>query len=98
MQLVAKAGTVGVIGVYPPTAQSLPIGLAMNKNLTVNMGNCNHRRYVHELVDIVASGQMGLAANVTQAEPMTDVTAAYEALDRREPGWVKVKIEPSSVR
>jgi threonine dehydrogenase-like Zn-dependent dehydrogenase len=96
VQSVAKAGTVGVIGVYPPTAQSFPIGLAMNKNLTVNMGNCNHRRYVHALIDIVASGQMGLAANVTQTEPIADVIAAYEAFDRREPGWVKVKIEPSS--
>jgi threonine dehydrogenase-like Zn-dependent dehydrogenase len=39
---------------------------------------------------------MGLAANITQSEPITDVIAAYEAFDRREPGWVKVKIEPTS--
>jgi threonine dehydrogenase-like Zn-dependent dehydrogenase len=96
VQSVAKAGTLGIIGVYPPSAQSFPIGLALNKNLTVNMGNCNHRRYVHDLIDVVASGRMGLAANITQSEPIADVIAAYEAFDRREPGWVKVKIEPSS--
>jgi threonine dehydrogenase-like Zn-dependent dehydrogenase len=34
------------LGVYPPAAQAFPLGEAMNKNLTVNMGNCNHRRYI----------------------------------------------------
>jgi threonine dehydrogenase-like Zn-dependent dehydrogenase len=47
---VAKAGTLAIIGVYPPQAQAFPIGQAMNKNLTVKMGNCNHRRYIPELV------------------------------------------------
>lgn len=50
---VAKAGTIGIIGVYPPNATSFPIGMAMNKNLTLKMGNCNHRHYVPHLVDLV---------------------------------------------
>jgi len=37
---VAKAGTIGIIGVYPPQAHSFPIGETMNKNLTVKAGNC----------------------------------------------------------
>src|SRR3712207_1271939 len=35
VRTVAKAGTVGIIGVYPPTVQSFPIGEAMNKNLSI---------------------------------------------------------------
>jgi threonine dehydrogenase-like Zn-dependent dehydrogenase len=38
---LAKAGTLSIIGVYPQQAKSFPIGLAMNKNLAVRMGNCN---------------------------------------------------------
>lgn len=94
VQSLAKAGTLGIIGVYPPTAQAFPVGMAMNKNLTVNMGNCNHRRYVHQLIDLVQSGAMGLAANLTQDEALTDVIGAYESFDRREPGWIKVKLSP----
>lgn len=57
VQALAKAGTLSIIiGVYPPTHQFFPIGMAMNKNLTINMGNCNHRKYVPTLVDIVESG------------------------------------------
>ena len=50
VEAVAKAGTLAIIGVYPPQAQAFPIGQAMNKNLTVKMGTCNHRRYIPELI------------------------------------------------
>jgi len=92
VEAVAKAGTIGIIGVYPPTASSFPIGAAMNKNLTINAGNCNHRRYLPELIDIVASGRMSLAPNVTQAMAFEEIIGAYEAFDRREPGWIKVAL------
>ncbi len=39
VESVAKAGSIGIIGVYPPTMRSWPIGAAMNKNLTVKIGN-----------------------------------------------------------
>src|SRR5581483_1691969 len=40
---LAKAGEFAIIGVYPETAKRFPIGQAMMKNLTIRMGNCNHR-------------------------------------------------------
>ena len=92
VRAVAKAGTIGIIGVYPPQANSFPIGEAMNKNLTVNMGNCNHRRYLPHLIDLVASGAMRLAPNITQDKPIDDVIDAYRHFDRREEGWLKTKL------
>ena len=56
-QSVAKAGTIGVIGVYPPQHEAFPIGEAMNANLTVKLGNCNHRKYVPGLLSKIAAGQ-----------------------------------------
>lgn len=58
VQALAKAGTLSIIGVYPPNHQFFPLGMAMNKNLTVNMGNCNHRKYIPMLVDMVESGSI----------------------------------------
>ena len=46
VESVAKAGTMSIVGVYPPTLKSFPSGMAMNKNITVRMGNCNHRKYL----------------------------------------------------
>ncbi|MEY9211344.1 glutathione-dependent formaldehyde dehydrogenase [Thermobifida halotolerans] len=90
---VAKAGTVAIIGVYPPGTDTFPIGQAMNKNLALNMGNCNHRKYIPKLLDMVASQQLDITSVLTQEEPITgDVLRAYEAFDRHEPGWTKVAL------
>ena len=93
VQAVAKAGTVSIIGVYPPTMETFPIGQAMNKNLTLKMGNCNHRKYIPKLVDMVASGVVDPVKILTQMEPMQDAISAYRAFDERQPGWIKVELE-----
>jgi threonine dehydrogenase-like Zn-dependent dehydrogenase len=95
-QAVAKAGTIGIIGVYPQTISTYPIGVVMNKNLTVKAGNCNHRRYMPDLLRLVAEGGVDPALLLTEEEPMTDVMAAYREFDRRRPGWLKVALNPAA--
>lgn len=94
VQALAKAGTLSIIGVYPLTHRFFPIGMAMNRNLTINMGNCNHRKYIPPLVDMVRSGEVDPKQILTQVEPMTSVIDAYKAFDTRQPGWVKVELVP----
>ncbi|MEW5927513.1 MAG: zinc-dependent alcohol dehydrogenase [Gemmatimonadota bacterium] len=93
---LAKAGTLSIIGVYPETVEFFPIGKAMNKNLTLQMGNCNHRKYIPMLLDLVASGVVDPVKILTQREPLTDVIEAFEAFDTRQPGWIKVELKPAS--
>lgn len=94
VEAVAKAGTLGIIGVYPETARSFPIGTAMNKNLALNMGNCHHRKYIPRLVDLVASGLVDPAEVLSQREPIVSAIEAYRAFDRRQSGWLKVELRP----
>jgi threonine dehydrogenase-like Zn-dependent dehydrogenase len=96
VQALAKAGTLSIIGVYPPQAQTFPIGEAMNKNLTIKMGNCNHRRYIPELVELVRTGAIDPSEILTHVEPMTSAIDAYKMFDTRQPGWIKVELEPAS--
>ncbi|HVW22722.1 MAG TPA: zinc-dependent alcohol dehydrogenase [Opitutaceae bacterium] len=95
VEALAKAGSLGIIGVYPPTARAFPIGKAMNKNLSINLGNCNHRKYLSDLVNWVRNGTVDPLTVLTQHEPITSAIEAYEAFDRREPGWIKVELQPS---
>ena len=95
VQCVAKVGTIAIVGVYPPTVASYPIGMAINKNLTIRMGVCNHRRYMDVLIEHVLAGRLDPARILTQLEPMTDAIGAYEAFDERQPGWMKVELEPA---
>ena len=95
VEALAKAGTLGIIGVYPQQAEHFPIGMAMNKNLTINMGNCNHRRYIPRLIEMIQAGRIDPAKILTQIKPMTDAIEAFKAFDRRESGWIKVGLRPA---
>lgn len=94
VQGLAKAGTLSIIGVYPLTHKFFPIGMAMNKNLTLKMGNCNHRKDIPPIVDLVHSGVIDPTMILTQVEPMINMIDAYKAFDQRKPGWVKVELIP----
>ncbi|QDT77557.1 Glutathione-independent formaldehyde dehydrogenase [Gimesia maris] len=95
VQSAAKAGTLSIIGVYPPQLESFPIGQAMNKNLTINMGNCNHRRYLPQLVRLVNSGAVEPSTVLTQETPIVSAIEAYESFDQRQAGWMKVELLPA---
>jgi threonine dehydrogenase-like Zn-dependent dehydrogenase len=97
VEMVAKAGTVSTVGVYPPTVGRYPIGQAMMKNLTLRMGNCNHRRYIPRLIDLTRAGVVDPSALITQIADPHDVIGAYRAFDRRRPGWLKVVLDPATV-
>ena len=93
VECIAKAGTLGIIGVYPPNDHSFPIGVAMNKNLSINAGNCNHRAYIPQLVEMVRMGRIDPLQVLTKVEPLTNVIDAYEHFDRRESGWIKTELK-----
>ncbi|HZX97729.1 MAG TPA: alcohol dehydrogenase catalytic domain-containing protein [Myxococcales bacterium] len=93
---LAKAGTLSIIGVYPPTARRFPIGMAMNKNLSLKMGNCPHRKYLPLLVEMVRNGTIEPAELLTNQQPLMGAIEAYKEFDRRSPGWVKVELQPQT--
>ncbi|HKY31460.1 MAG TPA: zinc-dependent alcohol dehydrogenase [Candidatus Polarisedimenticolia bacterium] len=93
VEALAKAGTLSIIGVYPPAHRFFPLGMAMNKNLAVKMGNCNHRRYIPRLMEMVKAGAIDPASILTQREPLDSALEAYRAFDRRQEGWIKVEIK-----
>ena len=96
VQSLAKAGTLSIIGVYPETDRFFPIGQAMQRNLTIRMGNCNHLKYVPRLVDLVERGSIEPTRVTSQVEPMSDVIEAYRQFDLRRPGWIKVQLDPAA--
>lgn len=95
VETVSKAGTIAVIGVYPPNARTFPIGKAMNKNVSVKMGNCNHRKYIPLLLERVRTGAIDPSRVLTQEEPIGSAIDAYRHFDRRESGWLKVELLPA---
>lgn len=94
VETLAKAGTLGISGVYPQADRFFPIGAAMKKNLTVNMGNANHRTYIPKLLEMVDGGTVDPTTALSHVEPMSDVIEAYKQFDLRRPGWIKAELKP----
>lgn len=92
VQALAKAGSLGIVGVYPESAHTFPIGQAMNKNLTIRAGNCNHRRYIPQLVEMVRAGAIDPTAILTQTQELDSALDAYQQFDQRADGWIKVAL------
>jgi threonine dehydrogenase-like Zn-dependent dehydrogenase len=67
VEAVAKAGTIGIVGVYPAQHESFPSGAVMNRNLAIKAGNCN-RRYVPGLLSRIATGGTDPTTIWTQQE------------------------------
>jgi threonine dehydrogenase-like Zn-dependent dehydrogenase len=59
------------------------------------MGNCNHRKYIPKLLELVQTGSVDPTRVLTQREPLTSAIDAYKAFDARKPGWLKVELTPS---
>lgn len=83
---------------YPPQLKSFPIGEVMAKDLTVRAGNCNHRKYLPRLVELVRSGLMHPEEFFTQRVPVSSAIDAYHHFDQHEAGWLKVKLEPEAAQ
>lgn len=97
IESAAKAGTVSVIGVYSSPVSSFPIEQVLEKNLTLKAGNCNHRRYMPEMIELVRSGVIEPEQFLTQREPIESAIDAYRSFAKHEKGWIKVKLEPSTL-
>ena len=96
IESVAKYGRLSIIGVYPPTLTTYPIGAAMNKNLTIRLGNCDHHTVTSSLLQLVTTGAFDPSAFITQHADLGSAIDAYRAFDRREPGWIKTVLSTES--
>jgi len=56
-------------------------------------GNCNHRRYLPRLLDLVLTGVVDPTAFITRHEKPTSAIDAYRSFDLREDGWLKTVLD-----
>lgn len=98
VECIAKAGTLSIIGVYAEHSMVLPLGKAMGKNLTLRMGNCNHRAYIPKLLEWVSTQEVHLDQFLTHRVAFDGVIDAYKHFDKREDGWIKVALIMNPVK
>ena len=89
-----KGGTISIPGVYVGFLDKLPFGAAMNKGLTLKMGQTHVKRYYDELLRKVEEGQIDPSFVITHRLPLSAAPEGYRAFRDKIDGCIKVVLTP----
>ncbi|MGH9944453.1 MAG: zinc-dependent alcohol dehydrogenase [Pyrinomonadaceae bacterium] len=89
-----KGGTVSIPGVYVGFLDKIPFGAAMNKGLTMKMGQTHVHRYLEPLLKKVEDGEIDPSFVITHRVSLDDVPEAYKTFRDKEDGCIKVVLKP----
>ena len=90
-----RGGRVSIVGVYGPPANLFPIGVAMNKNLTLRLGQCNVRRYMPHLLDLIREGTIDAKGIISHRFPLEAAPDAYEIFKQKKDDCIKCVLIPA---
>ena len=94
LQCCRKGGTVSIPGVYVGFLDKVPIGAAMNKALTLKMGQTHVPRYTKKLLERIEAGDIDPSFIVTHELPLAEGPAAYRTFRDKKDGCIKVVLRP----
>ena len=92
---VKKAGTISVIGVYGPPWNLIPFGDAMNKGLTIRLGQCNVKRYMPRLLEHIREGRIDAKAIISHRLPLEEAAEGYRLFANKKDGARKIVLVPA---
>jgi threonine dehydrogenase-like Zn-dependent dehydrogenase len=91
-----KGGTISIPGVYVGFGDKIPIGAAMNKGLTLKMGQTHMLRYMKPLLEKVQNGEIDPSFIITHRLPLEDAPRGYEMFKQKEDNCIKVVLKPGT--
>lgn len=89
-----KGGTISIPGVYVGLLDQLPMGAAMNKGLTLKMGQTHVQRYLEPLLEKIEEGQVDPSFVITHSLGLDEGPQAYKTFRDKEDGCIKVVLRP----
>jgi len=89
-----KGGTVSVPGVYGGVLDKFPFAAAMQKGLTMKMGQTHVHRYVPRLIDHIQRGDIDPSFVITHRLPIDQAPHAYRVFRDKQEGCIKVVLKP----
>jgi len=89
-----KGGTVSIPGVYLGMLDKVPMGAAVNKGLTLKMGQTHVHRYLAPLLEKVENGDIDPSFIITHSLPLEQAPEAYKTFRDKQDGCIKVVLKP----
>ncbi len=89
-----KGGTVSIPGVYIGFLDKIPFGTAMNKGLTLKMGQTHVHRYLEPLLSKIENEEIDPSFVVTHHFDLDEAPNAYEIFKNKEDECIKTVLKP----
>jgi glutathione-independent formaldehyde dehydrogenase len=106
IETVRATGALGVPGLYVPADPGAPdessrrgvlgvaVGKLFEKGLRMGTGQCNVKRYIRFLKELIVAGRAEPGFVVSHELPLDAAPEAYEKFDKRADGYTKVILHP----
>ena len=94
MYACRPAGTLSIPGVYGGFLDKIPFGAAMNKGLTIRMGQTHVNRWTDDLLRRIEEGQIDPSFVVTHRTTLDDGPEMYKTFRDKQDGCIKVVLTP----
>ncbi|MCR6655322.1 MAG: glutathione-dependent formaldehyde dehydrogenase [Opitutus sp.] len=95
MRCVRKAGVVSVPGVYGGFLDKMPFGAAMNKGISLKMGQTHMQKYLQPLLKLIEDKKIDPSFVITHRVPLTKAPQAYAMFTKKTDGCIKVVLDPT---
>jgi threonine dehydrogenase-like Zn-dependent dehydrogenase len=89
-----KGGTISIPGVYVGMVDNVPFGAAMNKGLTLKMGQTHVQRYLEPLLKKIQGGEIDPSFVITHRLKLDQAPEAYKTFRDKKDGCIKVVLKP----
>lgn len=89
-----KGGTLSIMGVYGGFVDKMPMGAAFNKGLTFRMGQMHGQKYIPQLVERVANGEVDPSRVFTHHMPLDNIKQGFELFKNKQDNCIKVLLKP----
>jgi threonine dehydrogenase-like Zn-dependent dehydrogenase len=87
-------GTVSIPGVYGGVADKIPLGMMMNKALTIRTGQTHVNRFTDELLHMIDDGMIDPSFVITHTIGLDQGPEYYKTFRDKEDGCIKVVLKP----
>lgn len=91
---IRKGGTFSIPGVYIGMVDMIPFGTAMNKGLTMKMGQTHVQRYSQKLLGMIQDGTIDPSFVITHTCTLDEGPEMYKTFRDKEDGCIKVVLKP----
>jgi threonine dehydrogenase-like Zn-dependent dehydrogenase len=89
-----KGGSVFILGVFGGMVDKFPLGVLMNKGLTVAGAQQHGQRYVPMLLKRMANGELSARHLATHEMPLDEAPRGYDMFKHKKDGCVRVAFRP----